>query len=112
MGNSMTTKRKPKQLGQILMEQGLISQDQLDRALEEHRNTPKSLGRVLIDMGLIREPDLVRALFEQVGLEFVDLGDYQVDAMAVSLLPDQLARRDRALPIGERGGTLVVAMSD
>src|SRR5919202_4069724 len=111
MGDSMT-KRKPKQLGQILMEQGLISQEQLDRALEEHRKTPKSLGRVLIDMGLIREADLVRALSEQVGLEFVDLSDYQVDAMAVSLLPDQLARRYRALPIGERDGKLLVAMSD
>ncbi|MEX2405826.1 MAG: hypothetical protein WD834_00675, partial [Actinomycetota bacterium] len=69
----VTAKRKPKQLGQILLEQGLLEQDQLDRALDEHRNTPKSLGRVLIDLGYIRERDLVRALAEQVGLEFVDL---------------------------------------
>jgi type IV pilus assembly protein PilB len=104
--------KKPKQLGQILIEQGLITQDQLEKALEEHRSSPKSLGRVLIDMGLIREQDLVRALSEQVGLEFVDLTDYQVDVMAVSLLPEQLARRYRALPIAERDGQLLVAMSD
>jgi type IV pilus assembly protein PilB len=104
--------KKPKQLGQILIEQGLITQEQLEKALEEHRSSPKSLGRVLIDMGLIREQDLVRALSEQVGLEFVDLTEYSVEAVAVTLLPEQLARRYRALPIAERDGKLLVAMSD
>ena len=74
-----TVKRKSKQLGQILIELGYITPEQLDVALEEHRKTPKSLGRVLIDMGMIKEGDLVRALAEQVGLEFVDLTDYPVD---------------------------------
>jgi type IV pilus assembly protein PilB len=107
-----TTKRKTKQLGQILIEQGLIDDEQLEQALEEHRKTPKSLGRVLIDLGLIKESDLVRALAEQVGLEFVDLADYPVDAALTTLLPDSLARRYRAIPIGERDGKLLVAMSD
>ncbi|HEU4528983.1 MAG TPA: ATPase, T2SS/T4P/T4SS family [Actinomycetota bacterium] len=108
----VTAKRKPKQLGQILLEQGLLTPEQLDTALEEHRNTPKSLGRVLIDLGYIRERDLVRALAEQVGLEFVDLTDYRIDPVVTSLLPEALSRRYRALPIGERDGKLLVAMSD
>jgi type IV pilus assembly protein PilB len=108
----VTTQRKPKQLGQILLEQGLISEEHLQRALEEHRNTPKSLGRVLIDLGYIRERDLVRALAEQVGLEFVDLTEYRIDASATALLPEALCRRYRALPIGEEDGKLLVAMSD
>jgi len=108
----VTTRRKPKQLGQILIEQGLITEEQLQTALEVHHRTPKSLGRVLIDMGLIREADLVRALAEQVGLEFVDLSEAQVDPAAAALLPETLARRYRALPIGERDGKLLVAMSD
>ena len=108
----VTTQRKPKQLGQILLEQGLISEEHLQRALEEHRNTPKSLGRVLIDLGYIRERDLVRALAEQVGLEFVDLTEYRIDAAATALLPEALSRRYRALPIGEVDGKLLVAMSD
>ena len=107
-----TVKRKSKQLGQILIELGYIKPDQLDVALEEHRKTPKSLGRVLIDLGMIKESDLVRALAEQVGLEFVDLADFQIDSMATSLLPEALARRYKALPIGERDGKLLVAMSD
>jgi type IV pilus assembly protein PilB len=107
-----TVKRKSKQLGQILIELGYITSDQLQVALEEHRKTPKSLGRVLIDLGMIKEADLVRALAEQVGLEFVDLSDFPVDATATVLLPEALARRYRALPVGERDGKLLVAMSD
>ncbi|MGZ5350944.1 MAG: type II secretion system protein GspE, partial [Actinomycetota bacterium] len=71
-----TVKRKSKQLGQILIELGYITQDQLEQALAEHQRTPKSLGRVLIDLGMIKEGDLVRALAEQVGLEFVDLAEH------------------------------------
>jgi type IV pilus assembly protein PilB len=108
----VTTQRQPKQLGQILLEQGLISEEHLQRALDEHRNTPKSLGRVLIDLGYIRERDLVRALAEQVGLEFVDLTEYRIDPAATALLPEALCRRYRALPIGEEDGKLLVAMSD
>ena len=107
-----TVKRKAKQLGQILIEQGLITPAQLEQALEEHRKTPESLGRVLIDLQLIKEADLVRALAEQVGLEFVDLADYHIDPSSTMLLPDALARRYRAIPIGERDGKLLVAMSD
>jgi type IV pilus assembly protein PilB len=107
-----TVKRKSKQLGQILIELGYITQEQLDVAVEEHRQTPKSLGRVLIDLGMIKEADLVRALAEQVGLEFVDLTEHPVDPTATVLLPEALARRYRALPIGERDGKLLVAMSD
>src|SRR5262245_41267568 len=105
-------KRKSKQLGQILIELGYITAAQLETALEEHRKTPKSIGRVLIDLGMIKEGDLVRALAEQVGLEFVDLAEAPIDATATALLPEALARRYRALPIGERDGKLLVAMSD
>jgi type IV pilus assembly protein PilB len=107
-----TVKRKSKQLGQILIELGLITPEQLETALEEHQRTPKALGRVLIDLGMIKEADLVRALAEQVGLEFVDLTDTQIDPASTALLPEALARRYRALPIGDRDGKLLVAMSD
>jgi type IV pilus assembly protein PilB len=90
----------------------MITPEQLETALEEHRRTPKSLGRVLIDMGMIKEGDLVRALAEQVGLEFVDLSEHPIDPTATTLLPEALARRYRAIPIGERDGKLLVAMSD
>ncbi len=90
----------------------MITAEQLQQALDEHQKVGKLLGRVLIDLGLIRESDLVRALAEQVGLEFVDLTEYQVEPWAPVLLPETVARRYRAIPIGERDGKLLVAMSD
>ena len=105
-------RKKTKQLGQILIEQGLISEQQLQEALETQERVPKSLGRILIDLNLIREIDLVRALAQQIGLEFVDLADFPVDPSSTALIPETVARRYRALPIAERDGTLLVAMSD
>ena len=87
-----TVKRKSKQLGQILIELGFITPEQLETALEEHRKTPKSLGRVLIDLGMIKEADLVRALAEQVGLEFVDLNEFPIDATSTVLLDRKSTR--------------------
>ena len=101
-----------KQLGEILVDQGLITPEQLQQALDEHRRSGRLLGRVLIDLGLAKEADLVRALAEQVGLEFVDLTEYKIDPSSTALLPEQVARKYRALPIGERDGKLLVAMSD
>jgi hypothetical protein len=108
----LTAKGGPKQLGQMLVERGLLTREQLDTALREHRTTPKSLGRSLIDLGYIHERDLVSVLAEQVGLEFVDLSRHEIDRTVATLLPDQLARHYRAIPIGEREGKLLVAMSD
>jgi hypothetical protein len=108
----MATKARTKQLGQILLEQGLLSDEQLAHALDEHRNTPKSLGRVLIDLGYIRERDLVSSLAKQVGLEFIDLNDYRIDAGIATMIPEAICRRYRAIAIDERDGKLLVAMSD
>lgn len=108
----MTANDTPKQLGQMLVERGLLSEEQLASALREHRAMPKALGRTMIDLGYITERELVSALAEQVGLEYVDLSEQEIDPAAAKLLPGQLARRYRAIPIGERNGTLLVAMSD
>jgi type IV pilus assembly protein PilB len=104
--------RRTKDLGEILVDEGLITEEQLAMALGEQQRRGRSLGRVLIDLGLVKEPDLVAALAMKIGLEFVDLSDYPVDPSAAALVPEQVARRYRALPIGYDNGRLVVAMSD
>jgi type IV pilus assembly protein PilB len=104
--------KKVKQLAEILLEQGLVSREQLDQAQAEQTATGKRLGRILIDMGVVKEQDLVAALASQIGLHFVDLSDHQVDATAAALLPEQVARKYRALPIGYEDDKLVVAMAD
>src|SRR5438270_959203 len=100
------------QLGTLLLERGLINQEQLDAALEEQRQSRKSLGRVLIDGGVVSEGDLVATLAARIGLDFVDLLDYAIDPSAVGLISDSLARRFQAVPIGWEENRLLVAMAD
>src|SRR5437870_3131123 len=107
-----TSARKTKKLGEILVEEGLISHEQLERALLEQSRTDQLLGRILIDLKMVRESDLMAALAKQIGFRFVDLTDYQIDGGAAMLIPDQVARRYRALPIGYEENKLLVAMAD
>src|SRR5918997_6214807 len=101
-----------KEFGEVLVDEGLITSDQLEKAAAEQERVGRSLGRVLIDLGLVKEPDLVAVLARQIGLEFVDLNEYQIDPQAASLISEQVAKRYRALPIGFDGERLIVAMSD
>jgi type IV pilus assembly protein PilB len=101
-----------KQLGDILLEGGHVTAEQLAGAVEEQRRLGRSLGRVLVDLGVLTEGQLVAALATQIGLKFVDLSDYPVDGSAVSRVPDMVCRRHNALPIGYEDGRLVVAMAD
>jgi type IV pilus assembly protein PilB len=95
-----------KELGEVLVDEGLITNDQLAQAAEEQQKVGRSLGRVLIDLGLVNEPDLVAVLARQIGLDFVDLTEFQIDPSAAALLSEQVARRrvrsDR--PIGQSPG--------
>lgn len=104
--------KRIKDLADVLLEEGLITEEQLQRAQSEQERKGRSLGRVLIELGLVKETDLVAALARQVGLDFVDLTDHMIDPSAASLISDQVARRYRALPIGFDDSRLVVAMSD
>jgi NTP pyrophosphatase (non-canonical NTP hydrolase) len=99
-------------IGEIFAELGLVTPEELARALDAHESEGKLLGRTLIDLGVVTEKDLVRALARQVGAEFVDLAVFPIDPFTVSLIPADLARRHRAVAIGERNGKLLVAMSD
>ena len=101
-----------KQLGDILLEGGLVSPDQLTGAVEQQQRLGRSLGRVLVDLGILTEGQLVAALAQQIGLTFVDLSDYPVDGSAVTRVSDAVCRRHTALPVGYDDGKLVVAMAD
>jgi len=101
-----------KQLGDILLEGGHVTREQLDHAVQEQRRLGRSLGRVLVDLGVLSESQLVAALATQIGMRFVDLADHPVDGSAVSRVPDTVCRRHTALPIGYEDGKLVVAMAD
>jgi type IV pilus assembly protein PilB len=101
-----------KQLGDILLEGGLVTPEQLGGAVEEQQRLGRSLGRVLVDLGILTEAQLVAALATQIGMQFVDLSDFAVDGSAVSRVSSAVCRRHTALPIGYEDGKLVVAMAD
>ena len=99
-------------LGQLLQARGLVTEAQIDGALARQAKEGGYLGRILIDMGVLSEASLVAELASRLGIEFVDLGDYQVDPTAASRIPEALARRYCALPIAWDGPVLVVAVAD
>src|SRR5438874_275685 len=107
-----TPVKRTRALGEILVDDGFITQAQLDEARRESEQSGKSLGRTLIDMSLVGEAALVKALATQIGLPFMDLADFQIDLTAASLVPHSLAKRYTALPIAFEEETLIVAMSD
>src|SRR4051794_1131931 len=108
----MTRGTLVKQLGDILLDGGLVTQEELADAYDEHQRAGRALGRVLVERGVLTESQLVAALAEQIGLRFVDLSDYPVDGAAIASVPPSVCRRYNALPIGYEDGKLVVAMSD
>lgn len=100
------------QLGEILIAEGVLTEQQLMEAIDEQRARGQTLGRTLVERGMVSEPQLVRALAQQVGMEFVELSTYPIDRAAVSMVPEALCRRHTALPVAMVDGTLKVAMSN
>jgi MSHA biogenesis protein MshE len=99
-------------LGDLLIKQGLLTQDELENALKAQKITGRKLGRVIVDSGLVSEEAISRALARQLGADFVDLKVFQPQPELVKLLPEAQARRFRALVLNERSGQLRVGMSD
>ncbi|NYI41353.1 GspE/PulE family protein [Demequina lutea] len=99
-------------LGEILIADGVLTEYQLMEAVNEQRARGQTLGRTLVERGMISEPQLVRALSQQVGMEFVELGNFPIDRVAVAMVPEAMCRRHTALPISVSEGTLKVAMSN
>ncbi|HZR14149.1 MAG TPA: ATPase, T2SS/T4P/T4SS family [Acidimicrobiia bacterium] len=99
-------------LGTLLLEEGLLTRAELETALAEQERTGKPLPRVLIESGAVTEIDVIRTLASQVGLDFVDLSEHPIDASVASMIPESLARRYRAMPIGWDDDRLVVVMAD
>ncbi len=101
-----------KRLGEALVSAGLITPEQLARAIELQRSTGKRIGEVIVSMGLIDEERLARVLAQELGLPFVAEREIEVRPEAAALFNEQAARRYRAVPIDRKGQTIIVAMAD
>jgi type IV pilus assembly protein PilB len=99
-------------LPDVLLQDGLVTPDQLEEAWDEHERSGAPLGRALVQLGHLSESDLVRALAAQIGMDFVDLSEHPVDAAAIALLDAAVCRRHTVLPIAVEDRRLVLAMAD
>ncbi len=104
--------RGTKRLGELLLEKGLITEKQLEQALEEQKKTGKLLGRVLVDLGFVKDEDILAVLGAQTGMEEVDLSTIDVPPQLLEKVPAPLAKAYKIVPIRMEGNTLVVAMGD
>ena len=99
-------------IGELLIREGLITRDALDKALQEQKNTGMRVGYNLVKLGFIDEVDLTRMLARQYRMPAVDLSNFEVDARIAKLIPSELAQRHLVLPLKREGRTLTVAMAD
>ncbi|MFB2699865.1 MSHA fimbrial ATPase MshE [Aeromonas veronii] len=108
----MAQPRLKMRLGDLLVQEQIISDDQLQLALQQQRQTGRKLGTTLIDLGFISEVQLLQFLARQLDVPFFDLNNLTIDAAAVPLLPEVQARRYRALAVNLTDDKVTVAMSD
>ncbi|MEH0761270.1 Flp pilus assembly complex ATPase component TadA [Vibrio sp. 16] len=101
-----------KRLGDLLVEEGIISEQQVEQALAAQKSTGRKLGAALIELGFLTEHQMLTFLSQQLDIPLIDLSRANVDVEAVQLLPEVHARRLRALVIGRQQDTLRIAMSD
>lgn len=101
-----------KRLGDILVEQGVITRQQLERALREQTTTGKRIGDFLVDMGFVRPEAILRALARQHGMKYVNLKEIRPSMNVKTLLPESLIREGRVLPLDKRGNVVRVAVAD
>jgi hypothetical protein len=99
-------------LGTLIFRAGLLPAETIENALEEGVKTGRRLGEILIERGLLQEEDLTRLLAGQKGLSFVSLREEQIDPEATRMLSEDQARLFTALPIRFEEGTLVVVVAD
>ncbi len=109
---SEEVRQRKVRIGDLLVQAGLISELQLQQALQEQKRTGSKLGRAVIDMGLVSEVKLLTALSEQLQVPFIELRHFKFDQNLVQSLPEAVARRFRAIVLTREGGGLRVGMSD
>ena len=99
-------------LGDLLVQEKLISLEQLQFALEHQKRSGRKLGRVLVDNAFVTEEQISEALAKQLNIPFINLKYYNVNLDIVRRLPENQARRFRAVALEERNGVLLVGMTD
>lgn len=105
-------KRIIKRLGEILLKNGSISEEQLQRALDFQKGEGGLLGEILVKLGYVNERDIVQALTVQYGFPYIPLENYELKKDIEKVLPENVARQYSIVPLDIIGEILTVAMSN
>ena len=102
-----------KRIGDILIEKGLITPQQLEEAIEMQINgNPKKLGEIFVEIGVITREELYEVLQYVYETEYVDLSNYVIDPEVISLISEKNALRLKLIPISKNNGELIIAMAN
>ena len=99
-------------LTRILLEKKLVSEEDIGKALEEHKKKGGKLSDILLEMGLISKKDLTVVLCEEFGCPPIDLARYKISPEVLDLVPKKIAKHYKIIPVSKMGNMLAVAMSD
>jgi len=99
-------------LGEILESMGCVAAADIQQALEEQRATGKKIGQILVEKGLTTQEDVTKALADQFGIEMVDIEGLEIPKEVIEMVPRELAQEHNIIPIEMHDGVLTVAMSD
>lgn len=99
-------------IGELLLREGLISNDELDEALEEQRRTDQPLIRVMVDSGILEETQRLNFFRRQFGTPIVSLGSIRIDPILYTYIPSGIARKHHLVPVRLDRDGLLVAMED
>jgi type IV pilus assembly protein PilB len=99
-------------LGSMLVSSGLISDDQLKKALSVQRSEGGRLGSILVKLGFVQEDKLMTFLSKQYGVPYVDLGKFEINPAVIKHIPAEVAQKYRIMPINRTGATITIAMVD
>lgn len=108
----MQRPRLKMRLGDLLVHEGILAEQDLQRALTQQKQSGRKLGATLIELGLLSEDQLLQFLAQQLNVAFLDIAQRRVDPKVAQLLPEVQARRYRALVLEDRGDTVLLGMSD
>ncbi len=110
----MSTAVRPyrRRIGEILVNDGVVSQEQIEEALTIQQRTGDLLGTILMDMGVVTESDIAKTLCVQYQLPFISLVNYEFDEKLVTLLPKEFLHRHRILPFDKVGDMLLMMVAE
>lgn len=101
-----------KQLGELLIEKGVINHEQLNLAIAKQKEKGGLLGETLVELNFATERDIAQALTSQYGFPYLPLANYEIDEEVIKSVPENLCRQFCLIPIDKIGKSLTLAMSN